>query len=249
MEQTAGKGLYGKLCLFSGSTLKIIAVIAMIIDHLAAGLLLFALNEGAAFIGADREKWVTIYYVCRNIGRTAFPIFCFLLVEGFLHTRNKQKYAINLFVFALISEIPYDLMRYHHMTMDNQNVFFTLLISLLVIWGMERCEAWFSNLGTALCMKVIFVMLGCIGAVAAKGDYTHRGVLLVAIFYFLHEYRLIAGIVGYLCMLYEPWCLPAFILVQFYNGKRGIKMKYPFYAVYPVHMLVFYLVWYLMHKG
>ena len=78
----------------NGFVLKVIAIVSMIIDHVA-----FTFFDGGS----------TIYFVCRAIGRLAFPIFAFLLVEGFVHSKNRAKYALRLFIFAVLSEIPYNL--------------------------------------------------------------------------------------------------------------------------------------------
>ena len=133
----------------SGSTLKLIAIITMLIDHTAATILdrtLIARGLGnlSGDVQATQDFLVqngTLYGIDmarRLIGRLAFPIFCFLLIEGFLHTRNVWKYAIRLGVFALISEIPFDL-AFHakFFYFQYQNVFFTLLIGVLVMIGFK----------------------------------------------------------------------------------------------------------------
>ncbi len=107
----------------SGSDLKIIAVIAMFLDHLAATVLVRCLVTGVFW---DQAAWYEVYQVMRNIGRVAFPIYCFLLVEGFIHTSDRRKYALRLFLFALISEIPFDLaFNAQVLEFGYQNVFFT----------------------------------------------------------------------------------------------------------------------------
>ena len=88
----------------SGSTLKLIAIVSMLIDHVAAAVIVRVL-----YAGHWTEQLYQIYRVMRSVGRIAFPIFCFFLVEGFEHTRDRKKYALRLFLFALISEIPFDL--------------------------------------------------------------------------------------------------------------------------------------------
>ena len=83
----------------SGRTLKIIAVISMLIDHLTAGLL----DRGYWAAGHQITKTGRyLYYVLRGIGRIAFPIYCFLLIEGYIHTRNKWKYLLRLSLFGLM---------------------------------------------------------------------------------------------------------------------------------------------------
>ena len=133
----------------TGSTLKLIAIITMLIDHTAATILdrtlmargMGSLNSNAQAVMDFMSDNALIYgidIIMRLIGRIAFPIFCFLLVEGFVHTHNKWKYALRLGLFALISEIPFDLAFSNRFFYFNyQNVFFTLFIGLLVLMGFE----------------------------------------------------------------------------------------------------------------
>lgn len=120
--------LIKKGCL-SGSTLKIIAIIAMAIDHFAASIILYGIlmQEHPVFLGHPISMaipWWNIYQVMRFIGRIGFPIFCFLLIEGFFHTSSKKKYAIRLFLFALLSEFPFDYALFDSpVNLGYQNVF------------------------------------------------------------------------------------------------------------------------------
>lgn len=113
----------------SGSTLKWIAIVTMFIDHTAAALL------GRIYItGRGSEGLLTAYTLMRHIGRMGFPIFCFLLVEGFQRTRNRMRYAARLGLFALVSEIPFDLaFSGRVLEFSYQNVFFTLFLGLLLL--------------------------------------------------------------------------------------------------------------------
>ncbi|MBP3544518.1 MAG: hypothetical protein J6J86_09845, partial [Lachnospiraceae bacterium] len=133
-SQNTKKGL-------AGSTLKIIAIITMFIDHIGAAI--FENNEITMCVMAKGEHayviWGLADLVLRLIGRIAFPIFCFLLVEGFLHTRDVKKYALRLGAFCLISEIPFNLAFFGQpLYAGHQNVFFTLLIGLLVLIGLKH---------------------------------------------------------------------------------------------------------------
>jgi hypothetical protein len=134
----------------TGSTLKLVAIIIMLIDHTAATILdrtLMARGMGELNAGNPQavldfmSENAGIYYLdsfMRLIGRIAFPIFCFLLVEGFKYTHNKWSYAIRLGIFALVSEIPFDLaLMNRFLEFSHQNVYFTLLIGLLVLIGFE----------------------------------------------------------------------------------------------------------------
>lgn len=131
----------------SGSTLKIIAIVTMLIDHTGATVLRAILNQPNIMDNLfNRDVWVSIYSASRSIGRLAFPIFCFLLVEGFVHTRNVYKYAGRMFLFALISEIPFDIALKGNLYFpQKQNVYFTLLIGLLVLIGISWCERLFGT--------------------------------------------------------------------------------------------------------
>ena len=89
----------------SGSALKVLALMIMLIDHIGAVIVVKIMNAP----GFDHDFWGSLYWPLRYIGRLAFPIFCFLLVEGFVHSSNVKKYLGRILVFAAISEIPFDL--------------------------------------------------------------------------------------------------------------------------------------------
>lgn len=311
----------------TGSTLKIIAIVAMFIDHFAAILVLGYLNaNGPKYLTSYEEYslWLKehqfyqlmarTYEIMRGIGRFGFPIFCFLLVEGFIYTGNKMKYAINLLVFAFISEIPFDLgFEGHLFYPEYQNVFFTLFLGLLTIWAMEALKEkekliklanpffyasalgtgpffvylagksrtlklfisskdWNNHYGEYLLCGAIFsgivltvlslgwskeqkknfavqifaVMAGVVAANVLKTDYSGYGVLTIAVMYLCRQNkwrRMLAGCVILSIMSWNE--LPAFLMVipaGRYNGKRGLKMKYFFYAFYPAHILLLYII-------
>lgn len=134
----------------SSMVLKLIAVITMLLDHVASSCFQ---PWGISRIRIESLDWLrdgmTLYWLARLIGRIAFPIYCFLIVEGVAHTRNWKKYAVRLGILALISEIPFDfglhdlrvnLARPHVWTqfVENsdwlhQNVFFTLLLGMFAV--------------------------------------------------------------------------------------------------------------------
>ncbi len=225
----------------SAGTLKIIAIITMLIDHFAAGVY-FQLYYSKIVPSIGVWKYgVEFYNLCRNIGRFAFPVFCFLLVESFFYTKSRLKYLRNLVIFAVVSEIPYDILLFSAPNFVSQNVFFTLAIALIVIWCVhtlrERCE---KHMFFSMLLQVVCVLLGCFLANVCATDYGYYGVILIAIFYYFRDNRVLACIIGYILFLFEPWCIFAFIAVLFYNGKRGVNLKYFFYAFYPVHLLLLY---------
>lgn len=224
----------------SGSTLKMIAIITMLIDHIGAAVLARLL-----IIGQGGQMTYQIYLVLRTIGRIAFPIFCFLLVEGFEHTKDRRKYALRLIGFALISEVPFDLAFSSTMLeFEHQNVFFTLFIGLLTIQGFHAVEEkteWTPLIRGFLLSLIMFV--GMAAAYFLHTDYDAKGVMCIVALYVFRKVRGAQILAG--CVAFGWWeieALVAFIPIAFYNGKRGWNLKYVFYLIYPVHLLVLYLV-------
>lgn len=314
----------------SGSTLKLIAIFVMLIDHIAATILeqtllsrgFFNYNTVASIDAANIQLY-TIYRFMRGIGRLGFPLFCFLLVEGFVHTRNKGKYALRLGIFALISEIPFDLAFHGNaFYFEYQNVFFTLLIGFLVMWGFQvirdklKDKKWLpvlSVVGAAGAGYIVFVtvrsliytvtgfyesttgrsltatvfylekkiiigaavvtvigllavfltakkkegigvfLAACTVLVAGMlladfmiTDYSGFGVLTIAVMYALRKEPAVSAMGGYFVLnimsLSELAAIFALIPIGLYNGERGLRLKYVFYAFYPVHLFILYLI-------
>lgn len=253
MENTAAD--YGRAPGMSGSTVKIIALITMLIDHYAACYLERVLTaEGIRIYlddGADMPGLAWTYLIMRLIGRIAFPIFVFLLVEGFLHTRNRWGYLGRLCVFALLSEIPFDMA--FNLTDDQvfsgklielsgQNVFFTLAIGLLVIIVLDFVRATFEKRVVRILLSLIIVGAGMALSVLLCTDYDCMGVLAIAVIYFFRNKRM-AG-VGFMCLLLtvtnflEITAFLSLLPIAKYNGTRGLRMKYIFYVFYPLHLLL-----------
>ena len=227
----------------SGTALKKIAIITMLIDHIGAAFFYVftsSYDGSADFAGAD-----LIYQILRIIGRTSFPLFCFLLVEGFLHTRSIAKYLLRLLLFALLSEIPFDLAFYDKVwDVSMQNVFFTLFLGVLAMASLR----WGENLGAAKRKGMWRIFAGWLGAMLCVGaayllrtDYAGGGIVLILVMYVLRTQRKLMSLAGYITMclvMRESWCFPAFFLIPEYNGKKGKGAKYFFYVFYPVHLLV-----------
>lgn len=242
----------------SGSTLKIIAVVCMLIDHTAAVLLGHILVDNGIYSVADFSfgymqemiqtspmGWVYFAYqvMRRLIGRIAFPIYCFLLIEGFEKTKSRTKYAGRLFVFALLSEIPFDLAQNGEVFYPYyQNVFFTLLIGLLMIWLMEKIEKRCQNLFFRLAGWTAVFLAASVLSELVYCDYGAHGTIAVALLYLFRKNKLEQIIAGCIAFLWEITAPFAFIFIALYNGKRGIKLKYFFYIFYPAHLLVLYFL-------
>jgi len=229
----------------AGSTLKLIAIVTMLIDHIAA----VVLERIIANYAGDAKTLNTIYYIMRGIGRIAFPIFCFLLVEGFLHTRNVWKYALRLAIFALVSEIPFDLALHATPFYKNyQNVFFTLLIGLLVLIGLKYTTELINDNNAILIYftKIAIIIAGMVAADLLKTDYSDLGVMTIIVMYLLRKNQAASMLAGCTVLtIFNYFELPAFLAVipaWLYNGKRGLKLKYVFYVFYPAHLFILYLI-------
>lgn len=226
---------------FSGSALKWFAVLIMLVDHIGACLLeVFVLNYYGVSPLAGRIDnlyfWLSLDSVLRGIGRAAFPIFCFLLVEGAVHTRSPRKYLLRLASFALISEIPFDLALHNQpFYWGTQNVFFTLLAGLLVIQAFQRSpgQEWRGMLALAV--------LGAAAELCGT-DYGAIGVAVIAVMYLLRERFWAVAVLSMILLVLlariEIFSIPAFLILALYNGKRGRQPKYFFYVFYPVHLLI-----------
>ena len=220
--------------------LKLLAVVTMLIDHMGFTLFPYVL-------------WM------RCVGRLAFPIFCFLIAEGCVYTHDRRKYALRLLAFALLSEIPFNLMnsgavwdRYH------QNVLWTLLTGALVCWLIDwalKNRRALAFVLTALVMAAAFYLLERLNT-----DYGGWGMLLVVMFYGVHRapggavskmiaqlfgltFFSLAAMGGYVSI--ELWSLVALVPIWLYRGRQGYHSKpfqYACYAFYPVHMLLLVLV-------
>ena len=222
-----------------GSVLKWIAVISMFVDHCAAVLV-----EGSWMVGIRAVPYRS-YLFLRGLGRFAFPIYCFLLAEGLLHTRDVKKYLLRLSAFALISEIPFDLaFRKAFFTLSYQNVFFTLSFGLfgLALWRLltEKKDfraAWWRQLAGILCIAAMAA-----AAEFCNTDYGWHGVAVISLMYLLRSLPELRDL-GWLAVLFlasplELAALPDLALFRLYNGQRGRQRKYFFYLFYPAHLLL-----------
>ena len=228
----------------SAFSLKLIAMITMFIDHIGAILIYYPY----AIKGQGVPEDIYVFYrVLRNIGRAAFPIFCFLLVEGLLHTKNKKKYALRLAGFALLSEGIYDMASNVLGIWVKQNVFFTLLIGFGVICGLKQIresvkiqKEWQRGL-----LRLLVLAVGMGVAWLMKTEYSYNGVLIIAAMYEFWQYRVVGQLLGFCVLCSNPFTITGFALPLLYRGKRGPAGKiwqYFCYAFYPLHLLILYLI-------
>ena len=211
----------------SNFDLKILAIITMTIDH----------------IGAIIYPNIDAF---RIIGRISFPIFCFLLVEGFKHTHNRFRYFIRLLLFAIITQPIYDYAFNNH----ELNILFTFSLSFLLLSSIEfikkiinkynkGIENYLYKTISYLLIYIIFLILSIILNV----DYQALGISLVLIFYL--SPNILLSLLLYLIIAItldvnniQLYSLIAFIFIYFYNGKKGKNIKYFFYLYYPLHLLL-----------
>lgn len=208
--------------------LKYIAVLCMLIDHGAALFLERGVGLAGDFYMIDR--------ILRGIGRTAFPIFCFGVVEGFCHTKNVREYLKRLILFALISEIPFDLVfRNSIFNMTYQNTFWTLAFGLaaLMICTDPLMGEFQKIFGLMACLFVPRIF---------NTDYSTYGVLTILAMYYFRKEPLKMCMAGYIVLLVlstrEIWSVFGFLLILLYNGERGHGKKEFFYLFYPLHLVL-----------
>ncbi len=224
--------------IFSGSVLKLIAIITMLIDHMAVIVLSDTEWAITPFLNLG-SKGISVYFLLRKIGRLAFPIFCFLIAEGFIHTKNRKNYGINLIIFAFISEIPFNLMISGKMFyFGTQNIYFTLLLGFLLLCVIDSNISGIKKFILFLFLILIVKFLRC--------DYGLNGVLLIGIIYYLRENKALQALFSYPLLSGGLAAWAAFLPINMYNGKRGfIKgnvFKYLFYVFYPLHIIILVLI-------
>ncbi len=224
-----------KYKVLSGSALKCIALLTMLIDHIAVVLLK---NSKIVLLHMGPQV-LTLYTLMRKVGRLSFPIYCFLLVEGFLHTHDRRKYGRNLLLFALLSEIPWNLEHTGTLFYGAQNVFFTLFLGYAGLCCMEQ----FRDRQRRLLASLLVLLLV---ALSLKADYGVGGFGFVLLLYVLREKKILQAVLG-TCFLSGGWAAGlAFIPINLYNGRRGFirgrVLKYCFYAAYPLHILILYWI-------
>ena len=215
--------------------LKLIACLTMLLDHAAAVMV--------------NDHWP--YVIMRGLGRIAFPIYCFLLVEGAHYTKSPRKYALRLLTGALLAEIPFDMALFGRITWEYQSVMITMLLGFGALWVMGRCEKpLLKGLGV-----IPFILLGDL----LRTDYGSFGVLLIAMLGFFRDLPmgkvmqcvsicLICALIpslelrlGMFQISLELFGVLSILPILLYFGKKqtGSKLvQWAFYLFYPVHLTV-----------
>ncbi len=228
----------------TSNKLKILAVILMVLDHYASVFMPY--GEPATMI-------------LRFIGRFAAPIFCFLVAEGYHHTKNKWQYFLRLVLFALVSHIPFTLLfGYSIYPIEKTSVMWSLSLGLLALIVSKSPKL-------NLFLKIVLILIICY--LADFGDWNFVAVLWILSFGTFKESKLAqticfsaVGWVFYVMPSFEGMSIQfeqiipqhsafgifgALIFIYLYNGKRGVKsqiLSYVFYIFYPLHMIIFYIL-------
>lgn len=212
----------------SGAALKLIACGAMFADHLVKAL---SIGGWPSFI------------LSGLIGRIAFPLFCFLLAEGFFYTHSRILYIRNLLLFALLAEIPFDLALYGRLFYPcHQNTCLTLLLGLLLFLCLDAVEKLQIPNIERYILRLLLLAAFAGAAWLLRADYDIWGICCLAACYFLRQFPVPALMAG--CFLMNlngfgtPGAFLALIPAALYNGKRGRQLKYAFYLFYPLHLLL-----------
>lgn len=252
-----------KFQFLTGNSIKLLAVFTMVIDHLCKIVLS---DYWGGMLYSGQMSWeqyqridTLIRFNLQGFGTIAFPLFCFLLSEGFRYTRSKKRYIGIMFVFALISEIPFDIgffSRYSKMEgtfpfyFNYQNVFFTLFLGLIALLCLERFSCKSEKKSDKIKAGVLQIL--CISAIAAiaeliRCDYGMEGILFIVVFYLCRESRICQVLLFLLAYIATTGNQPTLyiliccLIILLYNGKRGkLKLKYFFYAFYPIHIMILF---------
>lgn len=208
----------------SSFSIKVFAAITMLIDHIG-----FALFPDIIIL--------------RIIGRISFPLFAFQVAVGFDKTSSRENYILRMLTFAVISQIPFQLMNSAGNIPIKLNIGFTFLISLLLLYSLENVKPIF---GKIVCSLPIILM-----AYFLEYDYHLYGIILVLLFYYSRRkpeimpwlmFIIVSAYSIYKNNSIAPYALLSIIPILLYNGKKGLDLKWWFYAFYPVHMLALYVI-------
>lgn len=249
----------------TGAVLKNTAYVTMLIDHFFAVLFLNYMRLNTVD-GRWNPRLEPIYRAGRAVGRISFVLFTFLIVESFFYTRSRVWFLLRLFLFALLSEIPFDLaLSGTAFDWSGQNIYWTLFLGVLVLTLWDYLSYYRSVL--AVIGRWMVLLAGCFAAFFCSTDYRFMGVLLIfAIYRTREEDKGVQFMAAGLVMLFGTWGsnmiryvgtysadylfrfslremygLFAFLLIFLYNGKKGRQFPKAFYyGFYPVHLLILY---------
>ena len=230
--------------------LKLLACVSMLLDHIGYALV------------SHMPDQLPLYYMLRIMGRIAFPIYAFLLAEGFFRTRSRENYLLRLLFGAVLAEVPYDLMVHGTLTLAGQSVMVTLTLAFLALWAMEKCGNFYLKPLAALPFLILAELAAC--------DYGWQGVALVAVFAMSRSYSAknlirFGGMLvlfetmgsmalqfGNMAVSIQSLGILSMLFIAGYDGRKvttGRGAQWAFYLFYPVHMLILFGLEWLLYGG
>lgn len=219
----------------NGAQLKYIAFASMFIDHFNKAIITpFLTGTGPMVI------ITTIFDI---LGRIAFPIFAFMVVEGFFKTKSRWSYLRNLLIFAVISEIPYDMFQSAEFVNNwSQNILWGLALGLFTIMVIDKLKAYIKKRPLWVFVSLLIVALSSLGSMLISSDYEYYAIIIIYLYYIFYDKRLVASGLGYLVIIKEIYAILGFTTVLLYNGEKGKQNKIFNYLFYPVHLLIFGII-------
>ena len=220
-----------KFQILNGAQLKYIAFLSMLIDHVNNGIVTPLLDGKGVLLHISN-----IFLI---LGRIAFPIFIFFVVEGFFRTKSRQKYLINLILFGIIAEVPFDMFTSKVFYNPNwNNMMFTLALCLVTVWIIDELKGKIKDKYLWYGISIVIVMAFGLLSMLLSLDYDYHAIILAYVFYIFYDSPALGAVVGYISIIKELYSFLGFAMTITYNGKRGKQYKWFNYLFYPVHLLI-----------
>lgn len=183
------------------------------------------------------SSWAAVFQL---LGGLAVPVFAFLLVEGFLHTKSFRRYLLRMLLFALVSEVPFDFaMGGKLLDWTQQNMLFTLVVGLIMLYGMKTFSA-------SRVAQVLIAIAAVFWCVLMKTQFGLCMILLAAVYYLLRDRKSKLWVGGVISLMYVTGPVSVFLLKR-YNGQLGdLPNKYLFYCLYPLSLLILGVITYVI---
>jgi len=225
------QGKLTKLQIFNGAQLKYLAFVSMLTDHVNNALIIPML-DGEGFL-------LYLSNIFSILGRIAFPIFVFFIVEGFFKTGSRRKYLLTLLVFGVISEVPFDMFTSKVFYNPNwNNMMFTLALCLMSIWIIDSLKKKISSKILWYIISVFIMAFFGILSMLLSLDYDIHAIVVAYIFYIFYDKPILGAGLGYISIIKELYSFLGFAMTLTYNGKRGRQYKWLNYLFYPLHILI-----------
>ena len=236
---------YRQRSYLTGAHLKYIAMFFMLLSHLAQ----------TGFIYGLGNKYYALADIFVFLGRISMPIFCFFTVQAVIYTKDFRKYMLRMFIFSLISEIPFDLALYGTpFYWESQNVIFTLLMGAITVYGIDYLRKSNYNVVIKVLAGLLIIILARNLSLIMRTDYNVNGIVAIVLLYLAKDNKLLTALALLIAFYFEfrvfGYAIPisyGFVylsipLIMLYNGQRGKQNKWAFYIFYPAHLLLIYLL-------